>query len=200
VADRRLNTAAADILGRSLTRLERDQFSKYLNLLVKWQKTQRLVGSSDPEWIVDTLLLDSLLFTRLLPTEARDVIDVGSGAGIPGIPLKIVRESLRITLLEARQKRASFLAAAVRELALRDCRVFNARLESLQPSVGKFDAAVARCVGDPLQLLTDVGSLLKPGAVVIASGPPDRRPVAAGQWQEVVWSGGRRLFWTQRIA
>jgi 16S rRNA (guanine527-N7)-methyltransferase len=199
-ATQRLLDGAAEILGRPLSDTEHGQLAKYLNLLIKWHKTQRLVGSSEPAWIVDNVILDSLLFTRLLPAGVREVIDVGSGAGVPGIPLKVVSNSLSMTLLEARQKRASFLATAVRELGLVNCSVANERLEQL-PSMtgGRFDAAVARCAGDPVDLLRGVQPLMKAGGLVIASGPPERRPVNQGAWQEVVWSGGRRLFWTHSI-
>jgi len=196
----RLLDGAAEILGRPLSDPERDRMCKYLDLLLKWQKSQRLVGSSEPAWIVDHVILDSLLFTRVLPAGVRDVVDVGSGAGVPGIPLKSVSDSLSMTLLEARQKRASFLATAVRELDLVNCRVVNERLEELRSTPGgRFDAAVARCAGDPLDLLRSVQRLMRPGGIVIASGPPERRAVREGSWQEVVWSGGRRLFWTHSI-
>ena len=199
-ANQRLVDGAAEILGRALTDPEQALLANYLNLLMKWQKTQRLVGSSEPAWIVDNVILDSLLFTRLLPAGVRDVIDVGSGAGVPGIPLKVVRGSLSMTLLEARQKRASFLATAVRELGLVGCRVANERLEELQATTGgRFDAAVARCAGDPLDLLRGVLPLMRPGGIVVASGPPEPRDVDRGAWQAVVWSGGRRLFWTHSI-
>jgi len=68
-----------------------DQSAKYLALLVKWQRTQRLIGSSDPDWIVDHILLDSLLFTRVVPETTRSILDVGSGAGVPGVPLRFFR-------------------------------------------------------------------------------------------------------------
>src|SRR5687768_17678994 len=113
-----LRRGAQEILGRSLAREQVDQFLKYLELLVKWQKVQRLVGSVEPQSIVDDLLLDSLLFVRVLPPGIRTLMDLGSGAGLPGLPLAIVLPETDITLVEARQKRSSFLSTAVRELHL----------------------------------------------------------------------------------
>src|SRR5688572_4764254 len=103
-----LESAGRAILGRPLDQHELAAFGKYLTLLVKWQRVQRLVGSSDPEWIVEHLFLDSLLFLQVLPAELESLADVGSGAGFPGIPIKIVRPDLRVTLIESRQRRVSF--------------------------------------------------------------------------------------------
>jgi 16S rRNA (guanine527-N7)-methyltransferase len=170
-----------------------------LEILLKWQRSQRLVGSSDPGWIVERIFLDSLLFVRMLPPVPRQVLDVGSGAGVPGIPLKIVMAETAFTLLEARAKRVSFLSAVVRELALRDCEVVNARLESLRSErAGRYDAVVMRCAGDPTQLCDAALPLLRPGGVVVASGPPRRRRVARGEWREIEGPLGRRLFWTHQ--
>ena len=200
-AEERLARGAADILGRALTQPERQQLIKYLELLTKWQKTQRLIGSSDRSWIVDNVILDSLLFSRVLPEGARRVVDVGSGAGLPGIPLKIVRSALTVTLVEARQKRASFLSTAVRELALADCRVINARLETLGEEFrGRFDAAVARCAGDPQRMAAELQPILSAGGIIVASGPPEPRPLQIGEWTEVHWSGRRRLFWIHHVS
>src|SRR3989441_12780796 len=89
------------ILGRPLTEQEAGSFLKYMNLLVKWNKTHRLVGSADPEWIIERLLLDSLLFLRILPAGVRWVLDFGTGAGVPGIPIKIVWPEIDMALLES---------------------------------------------------------------------------------------------------
>jgi 16S rRNA (guanine527-N7)-methyltransferase len=188
---------AADILGRALTDAEAAQFDKYLKLLIKWQRSQRLVGSAAPDWIIDHIVLDSLLFTRLLPWTAERILDVGSGAGVPGVVLKIVREHTAFTLLEARAKRISFLSAVVRELALRDCEVLNGRLEAIaNERVAHYDAIVMRCAADPATLIPIAVPLLRPAGVIIASGPPTRRPSRGGEWVEVEGPLGTRRFWT----
>jgi 16S rRNA (guanine527-N7)-methyltransferase len=177
--------------------MEADLFTKYMELLLKWQRSQRLLGSSDPDWIVDHILLDSLLFVRLLPPNARRILDVGSGAGVPGIPLQIVLADAELTLLEARAKRVSFLATVVRELGLRHCEVLNARLEAIREDrADHYDAIVMRCAGDPTALYESAIPVLRPGGVVVASGPPKRRRIPAGAWREVDGPRGRRLFWT----
>jgi len=137
-----------------------------------------------------------LLFVRLLPSGVRRILDVGSGAGVPGVPLKIVLGDTAVTLLEARAKRVSFLAAVVRELALPECEVVNARLETMRTRrAGDFDAIVMRCAGDPAALSETAAPLLRPGGIVIASGPPRSRQTSTGSWREVDGPLGRRLFW-----
>lgn len=111
------------------------------------------------------------------------MLDVGSGAGLPGLPLKIVRPTLRLTMVESRQRRASFLSTAARELALADVRVIADRLESsVRELADSFDAVVARCAGD-LGYLFGVGAhLVRVGGIVIASGPPEEHPLPVGRW------------------
>jgi len=178
-----LARGASSILGRALTSHELDRFSRYLDLLVKWQRSHRLIGSSDEMWIVEHLFLDSLLFLRLLPVAARTLVDIGSGAGMPGVPLKIVRSDVEVTLVESRRRRASFLSAVVRELGLAQTRVVADRIESrLTDLEGRFDAVVMRCAGDVGKMMPLAARLLAPGGVVIASGPPEPRPLALGEW------------------
>jgi len=97
--------------------------------LLEWQRTHRLVGSSEPRWIVENLFLDSLLFLRVLPPGITTLLDLGSGAGIPGIPIKLVRPAIQLVLVESRRRRASFLSTAVRDLGLSGTRVVGGRAE-----------------------------------------------------------------------
>src|SRR2546425_13324625 len=97
-----LARGAAPILTRPLEPSELAWFSNYLNLLVKWQKVHRIVGSADPMWIVEHLFLDSLLFLTLLPPPLRTLLDLGSAAGLPGLPTKIVNREPENTLVESR--------------------------------------------------------------------------------------------------
>ena len=189
----RLADGAHEILHRPLTRLELDRFTKYLELLLKWQKSQRLVGSTEPGWIVENLLLDSLLFLPVLPFPLRTLLDLGSGAGLPGIPLKIVLNEVQLVLVESRRKRVSFLASVIRELGLEHARVVGRRVEdALDELEGGFDAVVMRCVGDPGDLLPVASRLVvRPGGVVVASGPPKPRPLPIGDWVTVDAGRGR---------
>ena len=192
-----LRSGGRKLLGRGLTDHEVDQFSKYLDLLRKWQSIHRLIGSDEPGWIVDRVFLDSLLFRRVLPAEAQNVLDAGSGAGIPAIPLKLVDSDLRMTMVESRQRRISFLAAAIRELSLSGTQLVAGRLEAVvRESPDQFDAVVARCAGDVGYLFGLGAHLVRPGGIVIASGPPKEHALPAGQWVTVpgVNSGETRRF------
>lgn len=156
-----------------------------------------MIGSDDPTWIVKSVFLDSLLFRRVLPAAAQNVLDAGSGAGIPGIPLKLVDPALRLTMVESRQRRASFLATAIRELSLSETRLVSGRLEAMvRESPDQFDAVVARCAGDVGYLFGIGAHLVRPGGIVIASGPPKEYPLPAGQWVTVpgVSPGETRRF------
>jgi 16S rRNA (guanine527-N7)-methyltransferase len=181
-----------------LTGPERDLFTNYLNLLRKWQKSQRLIGSAEPGWIVEKLFLDSLLFLRVLPARLGSLLDLGSGAGLPGIPIKIVRPEIQLVLLESRQRRASFLSNAVRELALERVSVVSGRAEELAEELGeRFDAVVMRCAGDVERLFPVAARFVMPGGLVVASGPPRERPLSLGEWVTVgAGEGGK----TRRFA
>ena len=193
-----LARGARTILDRPLTGPERDLFTNYLNLLRKWQKSQRLIGSAEPGWIVEKLFLDSLLFLRVLPARLGSLLDLGSGAGLPGIPIKIVRPEIQLVLLESRQRRASFLSNAVRELALERVSVVSGRAEEFAEELGeRFDAVVMRCAGDVERLFPVAARFVMPGGLVVASGPPRQRSLSLGEWVTVrAGEGGK----TRRFA
>lgn len=196
-----LASGGASILGRPLSAAELQYFDKYLKLLQKWQRSQRLVGSSDAGWIVEHLFLDSLLFLKVLPQDLGSLADVGSGAGLPGIPIKIVKPLLRLVLIESRSKRTSFLSAALRELELRDTEVVTARVEEYARERPRaFDAVVMRCAGDFGSIARAAEDLVAGGGVVVAAGPPTRRRLDLGQWVEVpgLTAGAVRRFAVHR--
>jgi len=181
-----LANGAEAILGRVLDELERENFRKYLTLLLKWQKAHRLVGSNDPMWIVEHLFLDSLLFLRLLPSSARTLSDLGAGAGLPGLPIKIVRRDIDVVLIESRRRRAMFLTSAVRAMRLEGVRVLEGRVEDLVSELrGTFDAVVMRCAGDIEVMIPVAADLVSDHGIVIASGPPNPKPLSVGDWVTV---------------
>lgn len=198
-----LRSGARRILGRDLRDAEATAIDNYLNLLRKWQRVHRLTGSANRAWAIDHIVLDSLLFLRALPESTlregstATVLDLGSGAGVPGVPLAIVRPTDRFVLVESRQRRASFLAEVVRALPLPNARVVGQRAESIEHEMaGSVEAVVMRCAGDLAAVLPVAKRFVIPGGVVVASGPPEPVPVAEGHWVEVegVAPGSIRRF------
>ena len=187
-----LGAGGPRILGRDFTTRELDLLCKYIEILVKWQRVQRLTSSGDPEWIAQHLILDSLLFLNALPAgiaageSGGALLDFGSGAGIPGVPLAVALPRTRITLLESRQRRVSFLSEVVRALPLENCRVVGERAEAVVRSFeGSFDAVVMRCAGDLGKVVPIARKFLAEGGLVVVSGPPEGLSVELGSWLEV---------------
>jgi 16S rRNA (guanine527-N7)-methyltransferase len=133
-------------------------------------------------------------------------VDIGAGAGIPGIPLRIVDPSIVLTLVESRRKPVSFLLSLVRELDLGDVVVSHGRAEDVSVQypdlVGGFDVVLSRAVGNLPELLTAAMRYLRPGGVFISSGPPSGSrprppsPVPELEWRSVSYKtlGISRLF------
>ena len=186
-----LRTGARRILGRELSQSEADKLNNYRKLLMKWQTVHRLAGSDRPEWIVEHLILHSLLFLRAIPlpiagTGEAKILDFGSGAGVPGVPLAAVLARVEVTLLESRQRRASFLSEVIRAVPLPNCRVVAERAETVVESLaGSFDAVVMRCAGDPADVVPAAKRFVASGGVLVMSGPPQSFPVLEGEWLEV---------------
>lgn len=191
------------LLRRRPTSEELSAFSRYLSLLLKWNRVTSLTAYRDPDAILEKLFLDSLLFLRFLPPKAR-ILDLGSGAGIPGIPVKIVQPQSDLTLIEARRRRTSFLSAVVRELALEGVRVLTGRGEVLITEVpgleGGFDAVLTRSAGPVETILPLALRFVGPKGRVIASGRPARKKPQPQEvtvsWETVTSpiSGSHRRF------
>ena len=171
-----LFSAIRKILGRPPHSDEKDRFSKYLNLLLLWNRTHRLTGLRSAPEVVHRLFIDSLLFFPLLPTRPLKILDIGAGAGIPGVPLRIVDAGISLTLIEARRKKASFLEALKQEIGILDTEVLQGRAEALIKQhtdlLEKFDVVVARAVLSPELLFPLASPYLRPGGLLIASCPP----------------------------
>jgi 16S rRNA (guanine527-N7)-methyltransferase len=187
--------------GRAPGAAERQQFNRYLDLFLRWNRTQRMTSLGSPEAIARELIADSLLFLPLLPSgRPLSVVDLGAGAGIPGLPLRLADPRLALTLVEARRKRVSFLRAACRELGLDDVIVLEGRAEDLldrEPSLAQgVDVVVARAVGPATALLDVARKYLKPMGLFLASGPPRPTPQAGVEIvrQPIPWTGGTRTF------
>lgn len=119
-------------LGCTLEAATQDRLLAYLALLSKWNRVYNLTAVHDTRRMLTQHLFDSL---AVLPyIDANSLLDVGSGAGLPGIPLAVARPSLAVTLLEASQKKAAFLQQAVIELGLDNVTVVQGRAQDYHPA------------------------------------------------------------------
>jgi 16S rRNA (guanine527-N7)-methyltransferase len=176
-----LLSAIPVLAGRPATADDRRRFARYLELILEWNRVHDLTGLKDSRAIVRGLFVDSLLFLSQLPSRPVSLLDIGSGVGVPGLPLHLVDPGITVTLMEARQKRVSFLATVRRELRLDGVRVVEARAENAIGSdtelAGRFDAVVARAITPTPQFLATCRRYLRPGGRVVVSGPPAATPL-----------------------
>lgn len=119
-------------LGFDLTPSQIEQLMSYLELIQKWNKAYNLVGTSNSEELVQKHLLDSLAIVPYV--KKSPVLDVGSGAGLPGIPLAISLPDISFTLLDSNGKKARFMRQVLIELKLTNIEIVQARVESYLPS------------------------------------------------------------------
>lgn len=118
----------------------------YVGLLLQWNRSISLTAVTDPEDVVRFHFGESLFAASRVPITGGRLADVGSGAGFPGLPLKMLISSLDLTLIESNAKKAAFLAEAVRRLGLDGAHIFRGRTEELQDPAA-FDLITARAFG-----------------------------------------------------
>ncbi len=163
------NPALADgvrTLGIDLSAEAIARFERYLDLLEKWNAVINLTAVRERSRMVTLHLLDSLTVVPRLAGKNR-LLDVGSGAGMPGIPLAIALPHLQVTLLEANQKKAAFLRQARLELGLDNVQVVAERVEQWQTEE-RFDAVVSRAFSDLPDFVASARRLLAPDGSIIA--------------------------------
>ena len=165
----------AAALGIQLDATQTDQFRRYYEQIIEWNKRVNLTRITDWEQAQVHHFLDSLSISMVLsPTltwSNERVLDVGSGAGVPGVPLMIAFPDLQVTLLEATAKKAKFLAHVAEELSLSNLRVCTGRAESLAHDTElreSFDAVVSKAVAK-LNVLAELTlAFCRVGGIVIA--------------------------------
>ena len=121
------------------------QLLDYLDLLNRWNSRMNLTAVRDPRLLASLHLGECLRAAQMIPADTTTVLDYGSGAGLPGIPIQIARPDLAVTLAESQTKKATFLREAVRTLDLRNARVHSGRVEELTAGC-TFDLVAMRAV------------------------------------------------------
>lgn len=162
----------ASSLGLALSAEQGEQFSDYLSLLLLWNARTNLTAIRNPLLVLRHHFLDSLALTPFLTPSGR-LLDVGSGAGFPGLPLKIALPQKQVVLVESRRKRGNFLREVIRSLDLKGVEVIEGRAEEIDPrEVGLFDEVVTRAFGSSaLFLRLSFPLLSSQGRSMIMHGP-----------------------------
>lgn len=151
------------------------QFQEFYALLLKWNDKINLVSQGDAASIMEKHVYDSLQYLRWLDSGCR-VLDIGSGAGFPGIPVKILQPDLELAVMDSQRKRCNFLREVIRSLGLQKISVLDGRAEDFaSPSglKGQFDRVLFRGFGSLETCLTLGASFLKPKGKIILMKNPD---------------------------
>ena len=143
------------------------KFLRYLELLLEWNEKFNLTAITDKDEIEEKHFIDSIELIKFFDVKNKTLLDVGSGAGFPGIPLAIVEPTLKITLLESNGKRVSFLREVVNDLDLKNVDIIQGRSEELGTRE-KYDIVTARAVKELNVLLEITFYLVKVGGYFIA--------------------------------
>jgi 16S rRNA (guanine527-N7)-methyltransferase len=143
----------------------------------RWNNKINLTAEEDAEAVIQKHIFDSLQYVRAVQHPHGQVMDIGSGAGFPGIPLKVIFPELNFVLVESQRKRTNFLRNCVRKMKLENVEVLNQRAEDLRAGyLNRFDLVVFRGVGDISYCLELAGPLLKIGGLVVIKKEPDAIP------------------------
>jgi len=163
-------------LGLKLSTQQLERFQRYMEVLIDWSERVSLTAVRDEEGIQRRHFLESAALVRVLADQGfslreHSLIDVGSGSGVPGIPLKIVEPSIQLTLVEAKQRKSDFLSALLPELGMSDVTIVTKRAEEAAHDPRyreEFDFATAKALA-PLRTLAELTlPFVRMGGLVIA--------------------------------
>jgi 16S rRNA (guanine527-N7)-methyltransferase len=163
---------------------QQDKLMNYLALMFKWNAVYNLTSLRDPMQMVTHHLLDSLAAVPAFAA-ANNVLDVGSGGGLPGIVLAIVRPDMKVSMIDTVHKKTAFLTQVKAELGLANVTVYTARVEQLQVS-DKFDVITSRAFADLSDFVNWSSHLLADGGHYIALkgvAPKDEQERLPAEWK-----------------
>ncbi len=161
-----------EMLSVEVDRKKIDQFNQFYDLIVEWNKVMNLTAITDYKDVVEKHFLDSLSIERILKLDdLKTVMDVGTGAGFPGMPLKIIYPELKITLLDSLNKRVKFLNEVIRQLELKNIDAIHGRAEDIGKNENyreKYDLCVSRAVANLATLSEYCMPFVKVGGVFVS--------------------------------
>ena len=179
-----LLSEGAKALGISLNDVQLDNFIKYMELLLEWNENVNLTAITEPGEVITKHFLDSLTALNLIP-DGASVADIGCGAGFPGLPLKMARDDIKLTLLDSLAKRINFLNAVITETGISGVTCVHSRAEDAGQDKEyreKFDVAVSRAVANLTTLSEYCLPFVKVGGYFIAlKGPLADEELAAAK-------------------
>jgi len=172
-----IRRAAREHAGKPVTPEQAEQLALYVGCLLRWNRRMNLVSAGDWETVMTKLVLDSFFLAELLdavtPGPRSRILDIGAGAGIPGIPYRILRRAGTYVMLEPRGKRHSFLRFVLSRLRLPDTEAVQSRLEDLPPEKNRADVLLGRGTARWDRFLQLVEPYCQPnGLAVVFSGSP----------------------------
>ncbi len=156
-----------------------DQFGMYVSLILRWNAKVNLTAVRDEEGIIERHIIESIVLARDLPARIATLLDFGSGAGLPGIPIALCRPEIAVTLAESQGKKAAFLREAMRVLRL-TAKVHAGRVELLGQ---QFDCVAMRAVDRMAEAVRTAVPLVAPGgwlALMTTEGELEALKCAAG--------------------
>jgi 16S rRNA (guanine527-N7)-methyltransferase len=167
-----------------------DQIRTYIDLLLRWNQKTSLTTITEPAEILRLHFGESLFAAGTVPIRLGRLADVGSGAGFPAVPIRMVSENLGVILVESNQKKATFLAEVVRELYLKNVDVRRSRMNDVDLTEEKVDFVSARALGiDDDFLKWSHSALNSGGSVVLWLGAADARGIsqnAGWKWSDPI--------------
>ncbi len=177
-------------LGLSLSDYQLGQLVIQLQELGRWAEKLSLTGYQTDRARAIYLTLDSMLLVPLLPATESSLLDIGSGTGFPGVVIKVLRPSFRVSLVEGNRKRAHFLKHLVRCLNLEHCDVLAERTESIRSVLAsRFDCVTLRSIGPPERAFKLASPFIRPGGtLLLALGPTSLPPKLPTGWSHEILS------------
>jgi 16S rRNA (guanine527-N7)-methyltransferase len=162
--------AGIEEIGFGYSEKQIDAFITYLEELKKWNRAYNLTGLKTDRDIIIKHFLDSLLFAQAFPPETLTLADIGSGAGFPGIPIKIMFPDLSVFLIEPTQKKAIFLRHICSRLQLKNMEIIDKRIEEVKGL--KVDVAVTRALFSISEFIEKTKDILnEKGILILSKGP-----------------------------